>query len=694
MKKNNVLFELTVENIPKRFIVEAKKQLQSKITQLLKLSRLEYGDITIYATHRRFVVIIKDVSPQTQRIVEKVYGPPARLLKDEKGNFTKTAIGFAKSCNINPENLKIEVIEKKGEVICAEKHIPSEKAEKILSRIFYEAIKSLEFPKNMIWEEEKFLFARPIRNVVAIYGNKIIPIKIAQVKSSKTTYSSYFTGFKKINIKNPEEYLKIMENNHIVINDEERKKAIMNIISGVEHFSKCEVNKDIDIIEENMYLCEHPSGVVVKFPSEFLKLPPELLNLVLKKQLKFFSCYDKKGNMIAAFLGIRDGVSKGHRNVEEGYLNVFKARCSDAIFFYETDLKTDIKVFEEKLKNLIFQKELGSMYDKTARVKNVLSLVMKELNIEKKELIDASSFIYYDLVSNVVNEFSELEGVMNYYYANKYGIVDEEIKKAISEIYLGGGNDLRIPSNIFSSILAVSHKIDTLVGDFIVDVIPSGSNDPHGLRRYANGIFRIINENGINLNLLKLIKFSYNSYPEDIRGKKKIEILQKEVLDFIYQRMESYYSQKSVSQDILNSLKNIFLREGDILKLKYRVESLSLIKNRDDFKNISLLYKRLKNIIKDFKLMDVNESIFEKDEEKRLYSKYIEIEKELNGYLNENKYSDAINLILRISNELEAFFENVMVMVESEKIRNNRLSLLKKIYNLFSDISDISQIVY
>ncbi|HOL62828.1 MAG: glycine--tRNA ligase subunit beta [Elusimicrobiales bacterium] len=694
MNKNDVLFELTVENIPQRFVVGAKEQLLKKVTELMSKSRLEFGEVNVYATYRRLTVVIKNVSSKTEKIVEKIYGPSARLLKDEKGNFTKAAEGFARSCGVKVESLKIETVEKKGEVICAEKIINAQRAERVLGPVFEQAVKELEFPKNMIWEESKFVFARPIRNILAIYGNKIIPINIAGVKSSKNTFTSYFTGFKSVSVRTPQDYMKTLEKNHVIVDDLKRKNSIIRIIEGVEAFSKCVVNKDEDLIEENLYLCEHPSGVVVKFPSEFLKLPKELLNLVMKKQLKFFSCYDKKGNMLPFFLGIRDGVSKGHKNVEEGFLNVFKARCSDAIFFYDTDMKTDVSVFEEKLKKLLFQKELGTMYDKTLRVKSVLEAVMKELNIEKKELSDASSFIYYDLVSSVVNEFSELEGIMNYYYASKYGVVDEEIKKAISEIYLPNSSDSKLPSNIYSAVLSLSHKIDTLVGDFIIGAIPSGSNDPHGLRRYAVGIFRIIKENAIPLSMLKLIEFSYNSYPQDIKKKKDFNILKAELLDFIYQRIESIFETEGVSSDILNSVKSIFVREGDIIRIIKRIKTLAEIKNKEDFRNISLLYKRLKNICKDFGKTEVKESLFEKEEERILYDYACRIEPSVNRFCKDMEYLKAVNEITGLTEPLENFFKNVMVMTENEDVKKNRLALLKKIYNLFSEISDISQIVY
>jgi glycyl-tRNA synthetase beta chain len=695
MKKNDVLFELTVENIPARFVLIAKKQLQEKLLELMKNSRLEFGDIKIYSTYRRLTVFIYSVSSRTEKVIEKAYGPNARMLKDENGNYTKAAVGFAKACGVKPEELKTAFVEKKGEVLYAQRVIPSINAEKVLSDVFKEAIKSLNFPKSMIWEDSKFVFARPIRNILAIYGTRLIPIEIAGVKSSKFTYSSYFTGFKKISIKKPDEYFNQLDKNCVMADDEKRKKALENIIKGVEERVKATVKKDEDLIEENLYLAEYPSGVLVKFSLDFLKLPKELLNLVLKKQLKFFAILDEKSNLLPFFLGIRDGLSVGHKNVEEGFLNVFKARCADAIFFYDLDLKTDKLIFEEKLKSMLFQKELGNMYDKGLRVRSVVKMLANEFKIYDENLINASKYIYYDLASSVVNEFPELEGIMNYYYANNYGIYDEQIKLAISEIYLPVANDSKMPSNQYSSLFSVAHKIDTLVGDFILGIIPNGSNDPHGLRRYALGIIRTVYENDFNINLKKLIKFSYDSYPDDIRNKKDIKTLEDEILDFIYQRLESYLESKKFGVDVINSVKSIFLKEGDEARAIKRIEVINSLKNIDDFRNFALIYKRLKNITKDFTpKSNIDTTLFEKDEEKKLYDTFIKISEQVNRSINDSDFKTAAMEIIKLREPLESFFNTVLVMVDDEKIKNNRLTMLKNIYNLFIEISDISQISY
>ena len=694
MKKNNVIFELMVENIPSRFILDAKKQLFEKISELLKNFRVEYKELKIYATYRRLVVYIKDIPPKTEKVIEKIYGPSAKLLKDESGNYTKTAIGFAKAHGVDVDDLHVEILEKKGEVICVNKVSGGVSVINILSDVFLTAVKSLVFPKNMIWEDTKFIFARPIRNILALYGSKLIPLEIAGVKSSKTTYSSYFTYFKKINIKNADEYLELMEKNNVIVDDEKREKLILNILDGVESYVKCRIKKDSETLKENLYLVEYPSGVVVKYPNEFLKLPYELIDLVMKKQLKFFSAFDDKKNLMPIFVGIRDGLSKGNNNVESGYLNVFKARLSDAMFFYEMDLKTHPHIFEEKIKNLIFHNELGSIYDKKLRVKNLISSILEELKIKDEKILSACDYLYLDLGSNVVNEFVELEGTMNYYYSVNYKIEDDTLKKAISQIYLPSKINEKIPDGLIPSIFAIAHKIDNITGFFLLSQIPTGSADPYGLRRNANGIFRIINENNLNINLLKIFELSYNSYPQKIREKKSIENLKKEVLEFLYQRIESYYIAKFITPDIIVSIKRNFMKEGDIIKMRERMLALFNIKNREDFKNLSLLYKRLKNIASNFNESEVDETLFEKEEERNLYKRYLDIEREIKKYLDENKFSEMIEILLKLSIDLEEFFKNIFVMVEDEKIRNNRLSLLKKIYNLFDGIGDISQISY
>lgn len=688
--KRSVIFELTVENIPARFIIGAKEQLKSYVLELLKSKNLSFGEIKTYATYRRLIVFITDVPAKTEKIIEKVYGPKASLLKDPNGDFTEAAKGFARSVGLKPQELIIEKHEKKGEVICALKIKPSVPSIHILSEVFVESIKRLEFPKNMIWEETKFRFARPIRNIVALWGNRVIPMEICGVKSGKTTYSSYFTYFKKITIKSAESYFTVLEKNHVIVDDKKREDIILSILDGVSRNIKATVDSDENVVKENLYLCEYPRSVIVKYSADFTKLPSPLLELVIKKQLKFFPVKDEKG-FVPIFVGIRDGMSKGQSNVENGYLNVFRARCSDALFFYDTDLKTDISVWREKLKNIVFQGNLGTIYDKTQRVKKISSRISNLVKV--KDVSDLTEYIYYDLASNVVGEFTELESIMNYYYAQKYGIVDEELKKAISQIHLPYSTTSPLPSNIYSCINALSHKIDTLVGDFLIDMIPTGGNDPHGLRRAAIGIFRIIAENNLNIPLGELIVYTSNLYPNDLKNKKDEKILVSSVLEFIYQRAFSYFEEKGISADVLNSVEGLFINEGDVIKLCKRIDALSLFKSKQEFRKFVLIYKRLKNIIKDYNNTEVISSLFEYDEEKRVYETYLRLEKELKDFISKSDFSTAIERLLTLSEVLESFFDKVMVMVDNEKIRNNRLALLKNVYMLFDNISDVSKIV-
>lgn len=687
----DVVIELTVENIPARFIMPAKKQMNDIFSSLLKERHLSYSDIRVCATYRRLTIYIKDVPSKTDEIVEKVYGPKASMLKDEKGNFTRQSIGFAESCGVKPEDLIVERHEKRGDVICAIKKIKPCLSTKVLGDIFIEMLKKLEFPKNMIWEESRFRFARPIRNILALWGDKVIPIEFCGVKSSKTTYGPYFTHFKKITVKNAESYFATLEKNYVIVDDDKRRKIISEIIKGVEKTVKCNVVVDDDVFSENLYLCEYPRSIIVKFPNQFLKLPKNLIELVMKKQLKIFPCFNDKGELVPVFIGIRDGVSKGQSNVESGYLNVFKARCSDALFFYETDLKTDPKIWQDKLKSMIFQGGLGSLYDKTQRVKGLVSFIARKLKIDK-DLSSACEYIYYDLASNVVGEFPELEGEMNYYYAEKYGISDEEMKRAISEIYLPSTMRSPLPSNIYSCVIATAHKIDTIIGDFLIDMIPSGGNDPHGLRREAFGIIRICFEKGMDISLPEIIAEGYQGYHEELRKRKDIKKLTYEILDFIYQRAVSYFEEKGFEVDVIQSVYNIFLNEGDLLRMHKRIDAIAKYKKRDDFKNLAFSYKRLKNITNNWNNADVKTELFETDDEKKLHLKCIELEEKISLFIEKCDFYSALDELLRLAEPLEDFFKNVLVMVDKKEIRENRLSLLKKISKLFDKISDIGSI--
>ncbi|NLI09444.1 MAG: glycine--tRNA ligase subunit beta [Elusimicrobia bacterium] len=687
-KNKNFVYEIYVENIPARFIISALSQIKETAASFLLSKNLPHGEISVFGTYRRLVLFVENIPQKTAERSEIFYGPPARLLKDEKGNYTKQASGFASSLGISCDKLKTAVIEKKGEVLCYERKLPPLSASKILSDLCVHIVKNLQFPKNMVWEESRLRFARPIRNFLAIYGSSPVVFRLAQVKAGKTTFGLAALGSKKISVKTADSYFKSLEKAQVIVKGEERKEKILKDLKNAGSAMKLSPDLDEALVEENSYLTEYPSCVPVKYSNEFLSLPQELLSLVMKKQLKFFPCY-KNSQPAPFFIGVRDGLSKGNKNVEEGFLSVFEARCRDAIFFYENDIKTSKDVLKEKISKILFQEKLGTMSDKKERTQSLALWIADKIGFDSSILRSAAQCVYLDLASNVVREFPELQGIMSGYYGKEWGL-DEKGALALKDFYKPLSAEDSLPSSLEGSILSLASRIDTLAGDFSAGLIPTGSQDPHGLRRAAYGAVRIIAENKLKINLKDAVYFALSLYKNE-EIKNNISCWPK-LADFFWQRLENY-SSKNIPAGALAAVKEIFLREGDLNKALARAEAIKEISQSPEVLILASLYKRVNNILKDKENTGhFNRDLFEKEEERTLADSLEDISAKSEEFAEKGDYKKALQTASSLKSPLENFFAGVMVNCENKQVRDNRTALLFSVKKIFGDLADLSQL--
>jgi glycyl-tRNA synthetase beta chain len=352
-----------------------------------------------------------------------------------------------------------------------------------------------------------------------------------------------------------------------------------------------------------------------------------------------------------------------------------------------------VAYLNEKIKNIEYQKSLGSVYDKKLRVKNNFNYLLEKLKVKGKEELSAlADYAYLDLATNIVREFPELQGTISYYYAKNWGL-DERKAKMLSEFYYPLYSKSELPSSLEAALLSVSAKIDTLIGDFALGMTASGSEDPHALRRSAYALIRIFEKYEIEINIIELLGVSFDFLPEEVKEKNEKNKLIKAAADFIWQRAESYFVENGYGLNEINSVYEIFIKEGNLILIEKRLEAIKKALEKKDFKNLSLLYKRVKNILKNgIVSVKIDESLFEKEEEKTLFSEINKIKPEIEDLLKNRDYLSAMGRIELLNSPLENFFNNVMVMTENEKVKNNRLSLLNEIYLMFKDISDISKL--
>lgn len=704
MEKRDALLEIRIENIPGRFIISAKEQIIKYAREFLSENVLFPDEIQSFGTYKRLVLYLKGLAERTEEKTEKIYGPSASVWKTPDGQWTPQSIGFAKKCGTTPDKLLLDPGPSKHQTkagakcgtLYFEKKIPSKPSVKVLCEIFPKIISKLVFPKNMVWEDTRFKFARPIRGIVALYGDKLISFSIADIKSSRKTVGLSAKGSKEITIKSAERYFRTLENINVLVDDSVRKKTLVSEIESASKRMKLQVEMDEELICENLYLVEYPVCVVSSFSSDFLKVPYELVQLVMKKQLKFFTVLDSENNLQPYLVGIRDGVSKKQKNVEEGFKNVLEARLKDAIFFYQRDLNTPLEEMTENLKNIMFQEKLGTMLDKTNRVKSMALFLANQSGKDfSREIIDkSSSLVYADLSSHAVREFPELQGTMGYYYAINANL-GEKVAEILKEFYLPVSAKTKIPSFFESAMVSLAGKIDTLAGDFAVGIVPTGSEDPHGLRRQALGIARIILEHSIELSLKNAVEYSISLLPEVVLKNIKIQTITNQILDFIWQRAENLLMDQGFLFDELRAVREHLMRTGNLLDCAKRVHELHIARKNSDFQAIILSYKRAKNILRQANYAGdscPSEKFFEKEEEKILYGNVVRVSKKTRELILQKNYQQALQEILSIKDNLDRFFDNVMVMVNDESIRINRLKIVKSFFDLFNEIADLSQL--
>lgn len=698
INKKDALLEIRIENIPARFITSAKRQMEKIAIDNLNKMGIKYKSIQSFGTYKRLVLYINDIEAKTEEKTVTATGPSAKLLKDEKGKYTPQSFGFAKSQKTTPDKLKV-INTPKGDFLAVEKKMGGEASWKKLAEVFPLIISKLQFPKNMVWEKERFRFARPIRSIIALHGEKLIPFKLAGIKSGRKTVGLSSNGSKEIIIKSAEKYFKTLENLNVIVEDEKRLLILNKEISSASKRMNLIPNIDSQLLEENLYLVEYPVGIVGGFSKDFLDLPIELVHLVMKKQLKFFTVASPKGALEPYFIGIRDGISKGQKNVREGFKNVLEARFKDALFFYKKDLSAPLDVMNDKLKAITFHQGLGSMRDKCLRIKEFSSMLVKTLNLEnldKEEILKASEYVYCDLASELVKEFTELQGIMAYYYAKNAGF-SKGTCKIIKEFYWPLSSASALPDSCESSMVSLSGKIDTILSSFAVGITVTGSADPYGLRRHAMGFARIIITKKFSLNLNSFLKEAFEFLPKAVKEKEKNdkEKLFGNILEFVWQRAETVFTESGYKFDEIRAVKSYFIESGDLTDAAQRIKSLNAMRKNPDFDSLAASFKRAKNILKQTGIKETDipdEALFEKGEEKELYKNIKVLSFKAEEMLKANDYSAYLSELVKIKPSLDGFFDNVMVMVKDEKVKANRLKIIKSLVVLFAKAADLSQI--
>ena len=683
-----LLLEIGTEEIPAGFIPQALMDLESLAKKELEASRIDFNGIKTIGTPRRLVLVIESVSEKQRDEETKKIGPSKQSAFDAKGNPTKAAIGFAKSQSVPVESLTMIQTEK-GEYVCAVKKESGRATSEILFTLLPKWILSIPFQKSMRWADVPIRFARPIHWILALFGGEVVSFEVGNIRSGNMTYGHRFMNPGPISVKDFQSYLQKTREASVIVDPVERKKRIEDemIREGAKVSGR--VLKDEELLNEVNFLVEYPVALGGTFDNKFLSLPREILIHSMKEHQRYFPVVDDHGILLPYFVCISNIQPKSREVVVKGNEKVLRARLSDAAFFFEDDLKISLEKRVEQLKKVVFQAKLGTSYEKVMRFKQLALWMTERIDPKLREAVERTSHLCKaDLVTGMVGEFPKLQGIVGKEYAR---LTKErpEVAEAIYEHYLPGFAGDRLPSGPIGDIVSIADKMDTIVGCFGVGLVPTGTADPFGLRRQALGIIRIILEKKYSISLTGLIEES----EKQLKGKmeRPVEKVKEEVLDFFRVRYQNFLLDKEYPFDVTDAVLSISFDE--LLDVQGRIDALKRAKEWKDFESIVIAFKRAMNILKGSPPQrEINPSLFAESAEKNLYQSFLKAKERIDLHLNKRDYPSTLLEMTQMKKPIDEFFEGVMVMVEEEAIRNNRLALLDGIGKLFLGIADFSKL--
>ncbi|MEN2765958.1 glycine--tRNA ligase subunit beta [Ornithinibacillus xuwenensis] len=685
----NVLFEIGLEELPARFVDNAEKQLAERTSKWLEESRISFQSIETLSSPRRLAVFIHNIKEEQATIEEEVKGPAIKIAKDSDGNWSKAAIGFTKGQGKTVDDIYTK--ELKGiTYIFVNKVIEGQPTEKILPD-FKEIIESIQFGKNMRWGTQSMRYARPIRWLVALYGNSVIPFEISGVEAGNETFGHRFLG-EKITLENPLEYKDKLQKNYVIVDSMKREQMILDGIKTLEETRGFQVPIDSDLLNEVKNLVEFPTVFVGSFEKEFLELPEEVLITSMKEHQRYFPVKSKAGALLPYFVAVRNGDNHAIETVMKGNEKVLRARLSDANFFYQEDQKHDIDFYVNKLSNVVFQEKLGTILDKVNRVVTISRSIAERLNLDADQITKvtrAAKLTKFDLMTNMVNEFTELQGVMGEKYARLFG-EDEAVAKAISEHYMPTSATGELPSTLVGSIVSIADKLDTIVGCIGVGLKPTGSQDPYGLRRQAIGILKILNESKWNITVAELFQMVEELYQSVENKNFDLARLQEEITPFLRQRAAFVLKENGIEQDIIQAVTANELGVMPTILKKARI--LSEKRNDSSFKPVQEALSRVLNLAEKTEEFNVDSNLFETDSEESLFESYQHVQMVYQDALEQDKLDKAFSHIEELAEPIHTFFDHNMVMADDDAIRKNRLALLNRIGTLVNSFADLNAI--
>ena len=682
----NLLLEIGTEEVPAHAMPGILKELKEHAKKALGELRLDFEEVRTMGTPRRTALLVTGLAEKQQDVSSENRGPSVKIAFDESGNPTKAAQGFARGQKVDPKDLVV-----KDGYVYAMVHEEGQKTAELLKKLLPDLICGLNFPNNMRWADLDFKFIRPLRWIVALYGGEVIPFEVAEVKSGRVSRGHRFLSEGDFEIPDADSYEKACEDAFVIVDQEKRKAMIRKGIEDVAKEQGGVADITEDLLEEVLYLVEYPTALCGKFEEKYLNLPAEAVITPMRDHQRYFPVKSAEGALLPMFITVRNGGKEYLETVQHGNERVLKARLEDAQFFFDEDRKHSLEEHREKLKTVVFQEGLGTVYEKSQRLEKLAAFIADAIGADekaRKHALRAAKLCKADLVTGMVTEFTELQGIMGREYAKLDGEC-EKVAVAIDEHYMPRFAGDSQPQSTAGRIVSIADKMDTIVGTFSRGKIPTGSQDPFALRRQALGLVNMMVEAEYSLSLSSLVDLAMDLY--GIKEESARKKMQQDVADFMRLRLKNVLADRKVRYDVVDA---VLADVDDLYAVTLRADAVAKFVAVDGAEKQIQAFVRAGNLARNAERTEVQESLFQQDVEKSLYQAYVSTESSVESLVGGRDYHGAIDALTELAQPIDAFFDGVMVMDKDEKIKNNRLGLLKSIDCLIGQVADFGKIVF
>ncbi len=683
-------FEIGTEEIPAFDLKRATEQLAELVPAALDAVRIPHGEVAIYTSPRRLIAIVTDVAARTEALEEVFRGPAAKIAFDEAGNPTKAAIGFARG-----KGLDVDALERRDEngteYVYAVRQVPSQDVAALLPEVLRGVINGISWPKSCRWGTTTEMFSRPVRWLVALLGNTVIPVEYAGLVADRETRGHRFLAPGPHTVASADNLVSVVEGAFVVPTQEAREAVIRKGVAAIEAATGFTADLPAKTLTEVINLSEYPTPMVGTFDEEFLKVPEEIIVDAMLMHQRYFPLYDADGKLTNKFIIVSNGDPAHEDTIVDGNERVVAARLYDAKFFYDEDLKLPLDAYVDRLDEVVFQEALGTMRDKTARVVKLSARITSAAGIEAAEMRDIARSAYLakaDLVTSAVIEFTSVQGIMGSYYATAAGEAPR-VARAIAEHYRPRFSGDAIPADIVGQVVALSDKIDTICGLFAVGQAPTGSSDPFALRRAALGVLAILEETGLPISLVETIDGSLIIYREAGLQFDNAEV-RREIIDFFITREKVALRDAGVKADTIDAVLACGIEEPIVLARRARALEAARTENPQVFDDLATAFARANNL-REIGLGTGYKKAELTAVETALAEAVATAEGDVAAALADDRYADALVALAALRAPVDEFFDTTMVMDEDLEVRANRLKLLNRFVNVFAHVADFSQ---